>query len=297
MSGININLSPPEAVAQFREIVRFALERERVLSPDLRRSLEQKAEEMRVHPVDRDSVFREVMAHAESARREAVVISPQPSPQPQPFSPAAPPLQPPPVAPPPQPQSRPVSPVVPSPQPQPSSPAAPPPQPPPVATSPRQHILPITIAILSVGMSWLSSIFFPSPEKEIKMYLILTMFLLSFNGSISYILTGSPVVALVTQVLYVMYQTFFVDEYISLFGIIQSIIFFMVFSWFKHRDVLFGVIMGNICIGMGIVFLAFAAQNFRIPDVEVALEWLAVSSCYAFGALIAIVLGKMFGKC
>ncbi len=171
------------------------------------------------------------------------------------------------------------------------------PEKPPLPPIPRQHIPSITIAILGVGMSWLSSIFFPSPEKEIKMYLILTMFLLSFSGSMSYILTRNPVVAFVTQILYVTYQTFFVDEYISLFGIIQSIIFFIVFSRFKHRDVLFGVIIGNIWIGMGVVFLAFAAQNFRIPGAEVALEWLAVSSCYAFGALIAIVLGKMFGKC
>ena len=62
MSGLHINLSPPEAVEQFREIVRFALEREGALSPDLRRSLEKKAEELRVHPVDRDRVIQEVMA-------------------------------------------------------------------------------------------------------------------------------------------------------------------------------------------------------------------------------------------
>ena len=86
MSGITINLSPPEAVEQFREIVRFALEWEGALSSDLRRSLEQKAEEMRVHPADREHVFQEVMAlpavqaamaRAASARRKAVVISPQ----------------------------------------------------------------------------------------------------------------------------------------------------------------------------------------------------------------------------
>jgi serine/threonine protein kinase len=169
---------------------------------------------------------------------------------------------------------------------------------PPVASLPPwQQIPSITIAILGVGMSWLSSIFFPFPEKEIKMYLILTMFLLSFSGSMSYILTRSPGVAFVTQVLYVMYQIFFVDGYISLFGIIQSFILYMFLSKFEHLDASLRVIIGNACIGIGIIFLAFIARSFQIPGVEVALEWLVVFLSYVFGALIAIIIGKILGKC
>ena len=182
------------------------------------------------------------------------------------------------------------------------SPVAPPspnqkPVPPVASLPPWQQIPSITIAILGVGMSWLSSIFFPFPEKEIKMYLILTMFLLSFSGSMSYILTRSPGVAFVTQVLYVMYQIFFVDGYISLFGIIQSFILYMFLSKFEHLDASLRVIIGNACIGIGIIFLAFIARSFQIPGVEVALEWLAVFLSYVFGALIAIIIGKILGKC
>ena len=128
------------------------------------------------------------------------------------------------------------------------------------------------------------------------MYLILTMFLLSFSGSMSYILTRSPGVAFVTQVLYVMYQIFFVDGYISLFGIIQSFILYMFLSKFEHLDASLRVIIGNACIGIGIIFFAFIAGS-QIPDVEVALEWLAVFLSYVFGALIAIIIGKILGKC
>jgi serine/threonine protein kinase len=209
------------------------------------------------------------------------------------------------------PQSNPpIDPTIPLPGSQPPSitpssqkpPVAPPspsqkPVPPVASLPPWQQIPSITIAILGVGMSWLSSIFFPFPEKEIKMYLILTMFLLSFSGSMSYILTRSPGVAFVTQVLYVMYQIFFVDGYISLFGIIQSFILYMFLSKFEHLDASLRVIIGNACIGIGIIFLAFIARSFQIPGVEVALEWLAVFLSYVFGALIAIIIGKILGKC
>jgi uncharacterized membrane protein YdfJ with MMPL/SSD domain len=57
------------------------------------------------------------------------------------------------------------------------------------------------------------------------------------------------------------------------------------------------VIIGNACIGIGIIFLAFIARSFQIPGVEVALEWLAVFLSYVFGALIAIIIGKILGKC
>ena len=112
----------------------------------------------------------------------------------------------------------------------------------------------------------------------------------------SYILTRSPGVAFVTQVLYVMYQIFFVDGYISLFGIIQSFILYMFLSKFEHLDASLRVIIGNACIGIGIIFFAFIAGS-QIPDVEVALEWLAVFLSYVFGALIAIIIGKILGKC
>ena len=81
MSGIRFGYTPPEAMEQFRQIVRTALEREGELSPALRQRLEQKARELGILRVDMERVLQEVMAlpsvQAASARRKAVVISPQ----------------------------------------------------------------------------------------------------------------------------------------------------------------------------------------------------------------------------
>ncbi|GIV64045.1 MAG: hypothetical protein KatS3mg045_1384 [Bellilinea sp.] len=62
MSGLRIELSPPEGVEQFREIALSLLEREGWLSPALRRRLEEKAGELRVHPLDRERVLQALLA-------------------------------------------------------------------------------------------------------------------------------------------------------------------------------------------------------------------------------------------
>jgi len=62
MTGLQIVLSPPEAVEAFRQIVQFAVELEGELSPGMRRRLEQKAGELGVHPVDTAVVLRETGA-------------------------------------------------------------------------------------------------------------------------------------------------------------------------------------------------------------------------------------------
>jgi len=62
MSGIRFGYTPPEAIEQFRQIVRTALEREGELSPALRQRLEQEARELEILRVDMDRVLQEVMA-------------------------------------------------------------------------------------------------------------------------------------------------------------------------------------------------------------------------------------------
>lgn len=47
---------------QFRQIARFALEREGELSPILGQQLEQRARELKVHPLDMERVLQEVLA-------------------------------------------------------------------------------------------------------------------------------------------------------------------------------------------------------------------------------------------
>ncbi len=155
----------------------------------------------------------------------------------------------------------------------------------------------ITTIILGIGMSWLSSTVFPSPEKEIKMYSLLTMFILSFSGSMAYILTRIPIMAFLIQASYMTYQLFFAYGDLFLFSIIQSIILSVVFSKLERTSVQSRVIIGNVCIGVGIVILALIARNWQVPTAEVALEWLAVFLSYAFAALVAIILGKIFRRC
>lgn len=68
-------LSSPEAVEQFRQIARLALEREGELSPALYQQLEQRARALRVHAIDVEKVLQEVLAlpsvQAAQARRKA----------------------------------------------------------------------------------------------------------------------------------------------------------------------------------------------------------------------------------
>jgi len=60
MSGIRSGYTPPEAIEQFRQIVRTALEREGELSPALRQRLEQEARELEILRVDMDRVLQTI---------------------------------------------------------------------------------------------------------------------------------------------------------------------------------------------------------------------------------------------
>ena len=96
MSSLRIELSPPEAVGRFRDMARALLEWEGGrLSDELRQRLETKAQELGVHPADREAVIGELaVLPAIQAARVASAIPPQPAPEPPP-----PPPPPPPVAP------------------------------------------------------------------------------------------------------------------------------------------------------------------------------------------------------
>jgi len=63
MSSLRIDLSPPEAVERFRDVAHALLEWEKgELSDELKQRLVEKAQDMGVHPLDRDTVLAEVAA-------------------------------------------------------------------------------------------------------------------------------------------------------------------------------------------------------------------------------------------